>query len=540
MTSARALTLAGTLALPVLVATPASAGVPPGESPADAVVARAGPTDLRAMTWNIQHGVPNGGSSSDPADLERIANVIRTENPDVVTLNEVHDDEDFAGSHGHQPAILKTLLEGDGYAYAHYGVSETHSSDHPGTRGEMILSKFPIWNDPGDPREPESIPLSTQHANPGQPNRRSMVKVTLAVPGAGDVRVYATHLSPPASEAQVADQLDQARTILNREQGNRNVITRLTEPVLLMGDFNIRPTNSASPFSRNSTIKSWIADRGFVDTWTVKNDSADGVSRPNAYGRPDGDFPDRRIDYVFASPRFDVLGGHVSLVDRDASDHLAIVMDLRIRDSEVLESGSLVAGGTGEEGWAQLALEENDRAKLTVCKNSGTTTDDGWAVRARVYNPGRDKPYRVEYDGGTSRDRCQTATWQGYSPTDTALETCLVKGDEVKDCRKHTVFDRGRAGAIGEAGTADVRVTVDNDVRVRVCDERSDGWGVKVKVYDNDPDNPIVEGRAEEGCTESEWRPWDWGQDSLIAENCLYRDGHPDRACNTRVLASKD
>jgi len=27
---------------------------------------------------------------------------------------------------------------------------------------------------------------------------------------------------------------------------------------------------------------------------------------------------------------------------------------------------------------------------------------------------------------------------------------------------------------------------------------------------------------------------------TLIAENRLYRDGHPYRACNTRVLASKD
>jgi hypothetical protein len=42
------------------------------------------------------------------------------------------------------------------------------------------------------------------------------------------------------------------------------------------------------------------------------------------------------------------------------------------------------------------------------------------------------------------------------------------------------------------------------------------------------------------GCAESEWRPWDWQQDSLIAENCLSRDGHPYRACSTRVLASKD
>lgn len=373
------------------------------------------PVQLRTMTWNIHHGVPNGGG---PSDLERVADVIRGENPDVVTLNEVHDDEDADGSHGHQPALLRDLLEPAGYAYSFYGVAEVHGEDHPGTTGQMILSKYPIYDAPGDPRSPEVVELPTQHAHPGEPNRRALVRVTLDVPGGRDVRVYATHLSAPFTDAHELDQHDQVRTILDN-------VPRTWQPLVLAGDFNVRPADETRP---------WLAEAGFVDTWTVRRDSADGVTRPNSYGNPNGDHPDRRIDYIYSSLAMDIRDTHMSLVDRDASDHLAVVADLLLRDTSVVAGRSVLAG---DVGWAQLAHRDDGRAYLTVCKNAGTDVDDGWAVEARVYRDGRDEPIRVEPDAGTSRDRCQTAVWR--AAISSALETCLVRGDDVTQCRRARV-----------------------------------------------------------------------------------------------------
>lgn len=410
MKSTRACALLGliTLAMSVPATTAAAALSPsPNQNPAPLN------TDLRAMTWNIHHAVPNDDPSG-PADLERIAAVIRAENPDIVTLNEVHDDEEGAGSHGHQPDILKNLLADDGYAYTYFGVSEVHDTSHPGTRGEMILSKYPI-------SDPEITKLSTQHAHPGEPDRRALVKVNVDVPGSEVARVYVTHMSPPASDAQILDQRDQATEIVD-------TISGLTEPVIFAGDLNVRPTDVVRP---------WFADDGLVDTWTIHHNSSDGVTRPNAYGDPDGDNPDKRIDYVYASPRFDVVDTHVSLVDRNASDHLAVVADIRLRTPDTISQNSLLAGASERRGWAQLSVDGDDRTKLTVCKDNDTTTDDGWDVAARLYKDGQTDPYVIETDGGTSRDKCNTRTWTGNVPA--VLETCSVQGDEVRACRREAI-----------------------------------------------------------------------------------------------------
>ncbi|GAA4421273.1 hypothetical protein GCM10023169_13970 [Georgenia halophila] len=401
---------------------------------------------LRVMTWNVHYGAPQGGD--DVADLERIAAVIRSESPDVVTLNEVHDDEDFPGGHGHQPKRLAALLADDGYRYTFYDTSEEFTPEGSGTDdspgcgshappqsfscGNMVLSRFPIYLDPDDPRAPKHVTLPTEHAHPDGRPRRGLLGVTVKVPGVGDVRVFVAHLSAPATEQHVADQKDQVRTILEHVQP-------VGEPMILAGDLNIRPSDAPEGAMANSLIRSWIADAGLVDTWTRGHDSSDGVTVARSHGRPGGEHPDRRIDFVYASPSFDIRYGHVSLLDPAASDHLPVVMDLQLRTLSLDAHASVLAGEDGLSGWSQVAIDRGNRVSLTACKNVGTDTDDGSVVRATLRDPSADQPIASVEDGGTSRDRCTTQTWKGTVRAETVLESCVVHGDEVLSCRRETI-----------------------------------------------------------------------------------------------------
>ncbi|MFC7405798.1 endonuclease/exonuclease/phosphatase family protein [Georgenia alba] len=424
--------------------------------PAAAAPAPSGGAGLRVMTWNIQYGVPLGG---DEPDLERVAAVIRSEDPDVVTLNEVHQDGDgLPGGHGDQPAELAALLAQHGYRYSYYAATETIPSGHddgsgpgcgvhsPGegtggaatsgpdaayTCGNMVLSKYPFPTGPGHPDGPEHVTLPTDHADPGGRDRRGMLGVTVRVPALGDVRVFVTHHSAPATQAHVEDQKAQVATVLEH-------IGAVDDPTLLAGDFNMRPADAAGVPTANSLLQSRIADAGLIDTWTRVADSSDGVTVPGSHGRPDGDHPDRRIDYVYASPNLTVRDAHVSLVDREAADHLAVVTDLQVRRPPVVAHAAVPAGTDGTEGWGQAAVGPGG-GSLTACKNAGTDTDDGTLVRASLHRPGTDPAVRTVEDGGTSRDRCTTEHWHGRLTPGTTLRACVVRGEEVLGCREERV-----------------------------------------------------------------------------------------------------
>ena len=389
--------------------------------------AASGAESIRVMTWNIHHA--EAPDSPGVTDIGRIANVIRAENADLVTLNEVHDDPPGAGSHGGQPAELTDLLEDAGYRYSQFGVTEEHDE---GVAGNLVLSKFPFYTDPADPRSPENTRLSTDNADPTGKPRRALLKVTVRVPGAGDVRVYATHLSTPANAAGVADQQVQVRTILDK-------VRPTDRPMFVAGDFNIRATDvEGQDFSRNNLMQAWIADTGLVDTWRQVNNGSDGPTLSSAYGNPNDPNPDRRIDFVYASPAFEVVRGRVSLVDRYASDHLAVVMDLNLQRSMRLDHRTVLAGRDGLDGWSQVVTGKAGETSWSVCKNRGTKVDDGTAVRATLRRSNGAVIKKLT-NGGTSRDRCTSAAWRGRLPARAELETCLVTSDETLHCRQRRV-----------------------------------------------------------------------------------------------------
>ena len=90
------------------------------------------PTRLRVLAYNVQHGLGMDGA----IDLERIAAVVRAQDADVVTLQEI--DEGFGRSDG----VDQARVLGELCAMQHvFGAF----MDYDGRRyGMALLSRFPI------------------------------------------------------------------------------------------------------------------------------------------------------------------------------------------------------------------------------------------------------------------------------------------------------------------------------------------------------------------------------------------------------------
>lgn len=384
----------------------------------------ASPPRVRVMTWNIHGAVPADGA--DDADEERIASVIRTEAPDILILNEVNQDPAGPGSFGDQPAILEALLTPAGYRYLRYGIAERDLPRDgvvlPGsTTGNMIISRHPFVGGA------KLVKLPNENYEPGGKDRRSLLISSVAVPGLGEVTIHATHLSTPGSAKLVEDQKEQIQIIL--DQINSDV------PTILAGDFNIRVTDVPNQeYSQNNLMHSWIAEANLADTWRQVNNSEDGPT----FGDPENPHPDRRIDYVFASPHLVTDSGHISQIDPYASDHFPVVMDLLPEPTRTLRATTVLAGENALHGWAQLVDSGRGTLRLSVCKNHGTATDDGTEVHARIVSRSGRGIHTLS-DGGTSRDRATGKAWRGRVPPNSTLQVSLQRGETVLHTREQLI-----------------------------------------------------------------------------------------------------
>lgn len=415
----RALTAALTATLAVLAA---ASG--PTAGPASAQSNPSSPKPLaasvRVMDWNI-----HGGTGTDGVyDFDRIVDVIRAEDPDIVTLQEVSDNRAVGGDNQWQ-----LLLDAFPEYEAHFACSDYNGNfkeipapqpgEPPirlhGTAGNLILSRFPIEEKLTHPLPPYTSDSPEDRdcptgGEPASPVRRSMGGVRVDV-GGTDVRVYTTHWSPGRTQSKVDRRQAQARETLDTMPASR-----MTTPMLFTGDHNLKP---------DGTIRSWIAEAGWYDTWTQlePNIGGDVVTHP-------GGSEEARIDYVYASAGFDVDDVHV--VQTNASDHLPVVVDLTIRDTRPVQTGSVLAGAKGRAGWAHLSMYENNSAKIRVCDNK----PDGWGVRAYLYDDTLSDGLVVTGSDGAYADRCGTFNTRRDTVAAPLLRVCLYKGGEEKDCRE--------------------------------------------------------------------------------------------------------
>ena len=234
---------------------------------------------LRVMTYNIHVGV----GMDKKLDLQRIANVINSEHPDLVGLQEV--DRVVKRTEGKDEIAELAKLTAMNYAFA-------HNLDYQGGQyGVAILSRFPIQAT--DHRKYENL---------REAERRGMIRVEIEFAGRV-INFVTTHLDYQFADGRVFE-TEQLLRFLESVKG----------PLIVAGDFNDEPVGDAYKLMLTR----------FQDAWTGAKAKEAGLSYP-------ADKPAKRIDYVFTRQSDRIRAKQAWLVSTLASDHLPVVTDLEIR-----------------------------------------------------------------------------------------------------------------------------------------------------------------------------------------------------------------
>lgn len=245
------------------------------------LVAQAPIRTLRVVTYNIHHGL----GTDQQLDLERIANVLREVQPDLVALQEV-DVRTRRSLRADQAAALGKKLG----LNVGFGKAITHDD---GEYGNCILSKSPI-------DEIQTYPLSTIEGH----EARSVVVARIRLDGVGpQIQFLSTHLDHKSEGVR----MDQAHSL-------GRVAAKLRRlPTILAGDMNAEPDSKTL--------------RRLLGSWTDSGPEKGGFSFPAVN-------PSSRIDYVLYrnAPGWKVREQRV-IEQSIASDHRPVLTVFEIPDS---------------------------------------------------------------------------------------------------------------------------------------------------------------------------------------------------------------
>lgn len=229
---------------------------------------------LKIMTFNIQHGL---GYLTRVIDLHAVADVIRAQNPDLVVLNEVRG----AGTHPEYTAQTEALADDLGW---HDAFGKALDVPGGGPYGNAILSPHPFT------AETFPIPVPAD-AEPSPYHEPRCVMRAVFAEGKFEQEpftVFGSHFGLTPQEAR--DAAATVCTLADREE----------KPFVFMGDLNLTP---------ESPILDPIRAR--------MHDAAEVFASP-LFSFP-SDAPDRKIDYIFASPKVTFLFADIPAVV--VSDH---------------------------------------------------------------------------------------------------------------------------------------------------------------------------------------------------------------------------
>ena len=232
---------------------------------------------LRVMTYNIHVGV----GMDKKLDLQRIADVIKQEKPDLVGLQEV--DRGVKRTEGKDEIAELAKMTEMHSAFA-------HNLDYQGGQyGVAILSRYPI-----------SKIDHRKYENKRVAERRGMLRVELNVAGR-TINFVTTHLDYQHDDGRLFE-TEQLLNFLGDVKG----------PLIVVGDFNDEPTGSSYKLMLNR----------FEDSWTRSRAKGEGLSYP-------ADKPVKRIDYIFTTGTIKTKRAWIA--NTLASDHLPVVADVEIR-----------------------------------------------------------------------------------------------------------------------------------------------------------------------------------------------------------------
>lgn len=335
--------------IPVVVAAMVAALLPAlagtvGATPATAATAT---TQVKVFDWNIAGG----------EHLANVEQVIQGENPDIITLQEVHDDSnvmqpgggygvnDLAALQAAFPQYIATLwirADGDG---------QTDSAGHMGSAGNAILSKYPIVERGTGIMPNPGCSTTVDHAGKGDGCHvnRSFGGIKVNINGT-DVRVYTTHFSV---DTDPTGRLAQASWVASHLR-----VPPLTSPYLFTGDLNTKP---------GEPERQTLADVGIRDAWTDLYDNTGTDADTNG-----GPVANRvtRIDYLWASPGFtttEIHHGDDPEVTPGSgvytSDHLPMVGTFTVHSPAAAQA----ATASSSEGWANAVRYSDGSGDLRTC-----------------------------------------------------------------------------------------------------------------------------------------------------------------------------
>lgn len=272
---------------------------------------------IPVMTFNIQHGLDykrrdrqalkdfnemtpefleklkkNKPKGEDPSliDLSLTVKAIQECGAEIIGLNEIRDEAD-------DPCFLpqvRLIAEGLGYHYYHFG--KAIDIEGKGPYGNGLISKYPIRS-----VETIAVPDPPVKDEPTWYESRCVIKAEIELPSQTEsgqpqtLTVLVTHMGLASTEAKNAVQ-----TVLSQVQDG--------EPVLLMGDFNLKPDNPI--LSPLRTV--------FQDAGALLPPGGD-LSFPS-------DAPDQKIDYIMTAGPVQILKAEIpALVVSDHRPHTALI-----------------------------------------------------------------------------------------------------------------------------------------------------------------------------------------------------------------------
>ena len=247
---------------------------------------------LKIMTYNICSGHHfEGDQTNHPYeyDLSKCIAEINKVSPVICGLNEV-DNYSARTNQDYQTELISKATGMTGF----FGKAISFPNQPGSGYGNAVLSRYPILES-----EVVPIPDAEIHDENTSYETRSITRVKLDVEGT-PVTVLQTHFGLAIAEQQNAQQ-----TILK-------LLDAITGPVILMGDFNIRPDN----FLLNP-IRERLIDTALLRTEYFKT-----------FPSYECNYPDCKIDYVFVSKHFKPL--NLEIVQTKASDHMPYVVELEM------------------------------------------------------------------------------------------------------------------------------------------------------------------------------------------------------------------
>jgi endonuclease/exonuclease/phosphatase family metal-dependent hydrolase len=234
---------------------------------------------LRVMTYNIHVGV----GMDKKLDLQRIADVINRERPDLVGLQEV--DRGVRRTEGKDEIAELATLTRMHFAFA-------PNLDYQGGKyGVAILSRWPIKDT-----------VHRLFQNKREAERRGMLKVEVDA-GGRKVNFVTTHLDYQFEDGRLFE-TEQLLKFLEGVKG----------PLIVVADLNDIPEGSAYKLMRTL----------FDDAWVTSRTKGDGFSYP-------ADKPVKRIDHIFYRTGDGVRAKKAWVVETPASDHIPVVATIEIK-----------------------------------------------------------------------------------------------------------------------------------------------------------------------------------------------------------------